>query len=105
MGKLSELAEIFKPKAENFNPRRISVGTTPVFLTELAGGIARVTVQNTGTTTITVGKSDVVDGVGVVLQNATANDDGDGRSATFITRSRLYAIGDAASGQCVVIPE
>ena len=93
--------------SDTFSTRQqTGIGTTAIKLAKMAQGSHRLTVQNASTTTLTIGPSDtVLDGKGVILKNATAANDGDGGTATFITKHELWIISDAASGVCNVTEE
>ena len=88
----------------------VSIGTSVVTVAQEDRQRKKVTFQNTGTTTITIGKSRtgkplVSLGEGWILEPASSIDKGDGGTLELESRAKISAISSASGGQMVRILE
>ena len=69
----------------------------------------KLTLQNTGTTNLTIGKSTpqkpLVAGQGIMLAGGSAIADGKGGAIEMATRDKLFAISSASGGQILALTE
>lgn len=98
------------PHTDDIDFEKLTVGASAITVAQEDPTRKKVTFQNTGTTTITIGKSKpqkplVSVGEGWILEPASATNKGDGGTLELETKSKISAIGSAASGQLIRILE
>lgn len=87
-----------------------SIGTTtPVQVAQDDPARSKLTLQNTGTSILTIGKSTpqklLVAGEGIMLAGGSAIADGKGGAIELATRDKIHAISSASGGQLLSLTE
>ena len=82
---------------------KASIGTSAIFITRATG---KLSFQNTGTTTVTLGSSDeIIAGQGLVLAPASSVGAGDGDLDELNTVGDIFGISSASGGRVTIIKE
>lgn len=85
---------------------KVSIGATSATIKAANDARKSITIQNTGTTRITVGTGTVVAGEGIILEPAGAADTGDGGSFTLTEYTgEITGIGSGAGGTVTYFEE